>query len=95
MINLTDHNSVKEKQRPANNTYSKVAVQCLNQALCFYQSLCLVNSEVLRSRKFSERHLRVASNRWWQVKKNASTEKNTTYCILTAIAQKHYLCKKA
>ena len=41
-----------------NSTYPKVAVQWLNQALCFYQSLCLVDSEVLRNR-----HLRVAANR--------------------------------
>jgi len=33
----------------ANSTYPKVAVQLLNQALCFYQSLCLVDSEVLRN----------------------------------------------
>jgi len=43
----------------ANSTYPKVAVQWLIQALCFYQSLCLVDSEVLRNR-----HLRVAANRW-------------------------------
>ena len=42
----------------ANSTYPKVAVQWLNQALCFYQSLCLVDSEVLRNR-----HLRVAATR--------------------------------
>lgn len=41
-----------------NSTYPKVAVLWLNQALCFYQSLCLVDSEVLRNR-----HLRVAANR--------------------------------
>ena len=41
-----------------NSTYPKVAVQRLNQALCFYQSLCLVDSEVLRNR-----HLRVAAKR--------------------------------
>ena len=41
-----------------NSTYPKVAVQWLNQALCFYQSLCLVDSEVLRNR-----HLRVAAKR--------------------------------
>jgi hypothetical protein len=41
-----------------NSTYPKVAVQWLNQALCIYQSLCLVDSEVLRNR-----HLRVAANR--------------------------------
>jgi hypothetical protein len=38
-----------------------VAVQWLNQALCFYQSLCLVDSEVLRNR-----HLRVAAKRYSQ-----------------------------
>jgi hypothetical protein len=42
----------------ANSTYPKVAVQWLKQALCFYQSLCLVDSLVLRNR-----HLRVAANR--------------------------------
>ncbi len=61
MINLTDHNNVKEKQRPANSTYPKVAVQWLNQALCFHQSSCLVDSEVLRNR-----HLRVAAKRYKQ-----------------------------
>jgi len=45
----------------AKSTYPKVAVQWLNQALCFYQSLCLVDNEVLRNR-----HLRVAAKRWWQ-----------------------------
>jgi len=45
----------------ANSTYPKVAVQWLNQALCFYQSLCLVDSEVLRNR-----HLRVAAKRYRQ-----------------------------
>ena len=44
-----------------NSTYPKVAGQWLNQALCFYQSLCLVDSEVLRNR-----HLRVAANRYSQ-----------------------------
>ena len=46
------------ESRPHNSTYPKVAVQWLNQALCFYQSLCLVDSEVLRNR-----HLRVAAKR--------------------------------
>ena len=41
-----------------NSTYPKVAVQWLNQALCFYQSLCLVDSDVLRNRL-----LRVGANR--------------------------------
>src|SRR5690606_25921535 len=47
-----------DKTPSANSTYPKVAVQWLNQALCFYQSFCLVDSEVLRNR-----HLRVAANR--------------------------------
>lgn len=45
-----------------NSTYPKVAVQWLNQALCFYQSFCLVDSEVLRNR-----HLRVAAKRYSQL----------------------------
>jgi len=49
-----------------NSTYPKVAVQWLNQALCFYQSLCLVDSEVLRNR-----HLRVAAKRY--IKSRAET----------------------
>jgi hypothetical protein len=50
---------VNERKTAYNSTYPKVAVQWLNQALYFYQSLCLVNSEVLRNR-----HLRVAANRY-------------------------------
>jgi hypothetical protein len=49
---------VNERKTAYNSTYPKVAVQWLNQALYFYQSLCLVNSEVLRNR-----HLRVAAKR--------------------------------
>lgn len=48
----------KIKAQAANSTYPKVAVQWLNQALCFYQSLCLADSESLRNR-----HLRVAAKR--------------------------------
>src|SRR5690606_3915163 len=51
-------NEIK-KNTMANSTYPKVAVQWLNQALCFYQSFCLVDSEVLRNR-----HLRVAASRY-------------------------------
>ena len=46
------------KTAAGNSTYPKVAVQWLNQALCFYQGLCLADSEVLRNR-----HLRVAAKR--------------------------------
>jgi hypothetical protein len=49
----------QKKQRRHNSTYPKVAVQCLNQAICIYQSYCLVDSEVLRNR-----HLRVAAKRY-------------------------------
>jgi hypothetical protein len=48
----------KEKTT-ANSSYPKVAVQWFNQALCVYQSFCLVDSEVLRNR-----HLRVAAKRY-------------------------------
>ena len=50
-----------KRRSAANSTYPKVAVQWLNQALCFYQSLSLVDSEVLRNR-----HLRLAANRYSQ-----------------------------
>ncbi len=50
------------KARTHNSTYPKVAVQWLNQAVCFYQSFCLVDSEVLRNR-----HLRVAAKRYQQL----------------------------
>lgn len=50
-----------DKKRTHNSTYPQVAVQWLNKALCFYQSLCLVDSESLRNR-----HLRVAAKRYGQ-----------------------------
>ena len=47
------------RRKPTHNsTYPKVAVQWTNQASCFYESFCLVDSEVLRNR-----HLRVAAKR--------------------------------
>jgi hypothetical protein len=52
-----------KRKTPYNSTYPKVAVQWLNQALCIYQSLCLVDSEVLRNR-----HLRVAAKRYVIIK---------------------------
>jgi hypothetical protein len=58
-LNIDKAYNDTEDRRPAgNSTYPKVAVQWLNQALCFYQSLYLVDSEVLRNR-----HLRVAAKR--------------------------------
>jgi hypothetical protein len=46
MINLTDHNNVKEKQRPANSTYPKGGVSysqdnfVVNQTLFFQIMFC-------------------------------------------------------
>jgi hypothetical protein len=57
-------NQENKEKTPYNSTYPKVAVQWLNQALCFYQSLCLVDSEVLRNR-----HLRLAANRYRQAER--------------------------
>ena len=34
-----------------NSTYKKLAVQWLNEALCFYQIFCLIDSEELRNRQ--------------------------------------------
>jgi hypothetical protein len=50
---------VTGKTTAYNSTYPKVAVKWLNQALWFYQSLCLTDSESLRNR-----HLRVAAERY-------------------------------
>jgi hypothetical protein len=55
---MQNRNTGKEGRRH-NSTYPKVAVHWLNQALCFYQSFCLVGREVLRNR-----HLRVAAKRY-------------------------------
>lgn len=38
-----NNNRLREEARTANSTYPKVSVQWLNQALCFYQSFCLVD----------------------------------------------------
>jgi hypothetical protein len=55
-----DTKLVRQQRSPAaNSTYQKVAVQWLNQALCFYQSLYLVVREVLRNRD-----IRVAAKRY-------------------------------
>ncbi len=46
-----------------NSTYKKLAVQCLNEALCFGSSSVVADSLVLRNRQ-----LLVAANRYGQVK---------------------------
>ena len=50
--------TAEKKQRPANSTYKKLAVQWLNEALCFVSSFVVVDSSVLRNRQ-----LLVAANR--------------------------------
>jgi len=55
---MEQHFDIGKRITTANSTYPKVAVQWLNQALCFYQSLYLVDSEMLRNR-----HLQVAAKR--------------------------------
>jgi hypothetical protein len=49
-----NNNRLKEEARTANSTYPKVAVQWLHQVQCFYQSLCLNDSEVLRNRRLRQ-----------------------------------------
>jgi len=65
--------SIRNENRTANSTYPKVAVQWLNQALCSYQSLCLVDSEVLRNR-----HLWVAAKRYRQAKTTNKRQQTLT-----------------
>ena len=48
----------KDKSTGGNITYPQVAVQWLNEALCFVSSSVVADSLVLRNR-----HLRVAENR--------------------------------
>jgi hypothetical protein len=50
-----------KEQRTANSTYKKLAVQWLNEHLCFVSSLVLADSFVLRNRQ-----LLVAANRYAQ-----------------------------
>jgi hypothetical protein len=41
----------KKELAAANSTYKKLAVQWLNEALCFYSNSVLVDSFVLRNRQ--------------------------------------------
>jgi hypothetical protein len=63
---MKEQTTFEKEGRRHNSTYPKVAVQWLNQALCFYQSFCLVDSEVLRNR-----HLQVAAKRYSQCKQDS------------------------
>jgi hypothetical protein len=55
IIHSTDNNP------DANSTFKKLEVQWLNLALCFYQSLCSIESELLQNRQ-----LRVAAKSYKQ-----------------------------
>ncbi|MCO6494107.1 MAG: hypothetical protein J5I91_00300 [Bacteroidetes bacterium] len=55
------------RKTPYNSTYPKVAVQWLNQALCYYPNFCLVDSEVLLNR-----NLRVAATRCTKLQQPAT-----------------------
>jgi hypothetical protein len=58
-----------ERKAAANSTYKKLAVQWLNEALCFVSSLVLADSSVLRNRQ-----LLVAAKRYAQGEKTARTK---------------------
>jgi hypothetical protein len=63
---------MENKQRTANSTYKKLAVQWLNEALCFVSSLVVADSFRLRNRQ-----LLVAAKRYasccLRVKKNKNS----------------------
>ena len=55
-------NEQRRNERTANSTYKKLAVQWLNEALCFVSSSVVADSFVLRNRQ-----LLVAANRYMQI----------------------------
>jgi len=57
-----DYNNSTDRTPAGNSTYKKLAIQWLNEALCFVSSLVLADSLVLRNRQ-----LLVAANRYGQV----------------------------
>ena len=59
--------SLKEEQRPGNSTYKKLAVQWLNEHLCFVSSSVLADNFVLRNRQ-----LFVAAKRYHQAHANGN-----------------------
>jgi hypothetical protein len=54
-----DEQTTMERTPACNSSYKKLAVQCLNEALCFVSSSVLADSFELRNRQ-----LLVAANRW-------------------------------
>jgi len=60
--NLTSHDFGLKEARTDNNTYKKLAVQWLNEVLCFVSSFVVADSFVLRNRQ-----LLVAAKRYQQL----------------------------
>jgi hypothetical protein len=58
---MTRQNTTEKEGRRHNSTYKKLAVQWLNEALCFVSSSVVVDSLVLRNRQ-----LLVAAKRYQQ-----------------------------
>jgi hypothetical protein len=67
----TDKPTDEEEHRTDNSTYKKLAVQWLNEALCFVSSSVLADSFRLRNRQ-----LLVAANRWWTACENCIKKYN-------------------
>ena len=59
---MLDNTKRENEITTANSTYKKLAVQWLNEALCFVSSSVLADSFRLRNRQ-----LLVAAKRWWQL----------------------------
>ena len=60
-MNLTHKHTDRKEARTANSTYKKLAVQWLNEVLCFVSSFVVADSLVLRNRQ-----LLVAAKRYGQ-----------------------------
>ena len=63
-------NNLTERNTATNSTYKKLAVQWLNEALCFVLSSLLADNFVLRNRQ-----LLVAANRYGQVYETTTKRK--------------------
>jgi len=48
---MNECNTTEKEQRTANSTYKKLAVQWLNEVLCFVSSFVVADSLVLRNRQ--------------------------------------------
>jgi hypothetical protein len=69
--------STEKEQRRHNSTYKKLAVQCLNEALCFVSSLVLADSFRLRNRQLLVgKTLQASLNRQLDNKPTETDDKN-------------------